>query len=88
MENHSPPIASGSSGGTSESGGSAASTHEAAAQTIRDFLAWLEACKGLRLCEAFKPRYDWYTPVPFNCEHLTREFLGSAKTPAEPNNQE
>jgi len=48
------------------------------AQTLREFLAWLELSKGLRLCESFKPQYDWYMPVPTNVEHLAHEFLGTS----------
>lgn len=52
-------------------------------QTIRQFLAWLEQSKGLRLCQAFKPQYDWYIPALTNQDGLAREFL-AIKTSADP----
>ena len=52
---------------------------EALARLIGEFLAWLELNKGLRLCEAYKPQYDWYVPIPTNAGTLALEFLeGSA----------
>lgn len=53
---------------------------ERVAQTISAFLAWLETDKGLRLCEAFKPQYDWYSPVAVSHTRLARQFLGDAPT--------
>ena len=50
---------------------------EGTARTIGDFLEWLETSRGLRLCVAFKPQYDWYVPVPANIGALAREFLGN-----------
>lgn len=47
----------------------------ALAQAINEFLAWLELTKGMRLCAAFRPQYDWYMPVPTNGEGLALEFL-------------
>jgi hypothetical protein len=52
--------------------------HEGVAQTISAFLAWLETDKGLRLCEAFKPQYDWYSPVAVSHKCLARQFLRDA----------
>lgn len=54
---------------------------EGVAQTISAFLAWLETDKGLRLCEVFKPQYDWYSPVAVNHTRLVRQFLGDATDP-------
>lgn len=51
---------------------------EVMAQTISAFLAWLETDRGLRLCAAFKPQYDWYSPVPVSHTRLARQFLGDA----------
>lgn len=48
-------------------------------RAIHEFLVWLERSKGLRLCEPFKPQYDWYTPVPTNPERLAREFFGDTR---------
>ena len=53
-------------------------------RTINEFFKWLETSKGLRLCEAFKPKYDWYVPVPANLKSLTREFLGKGELPESP----
>lgn len=44
-------------------------------QTLQDFLAWVEQSKGLSLCEAFKPQYDWYMPTIISKQSLVREFL-------------
>ncbi len=52
---------------------------EALVRVIGEFLAWLELNKGLRLCEAYKPQYDWYVPIPTKAGPLALEFLeGSA----------
>lgn len=40
------------------------------------FLDWLETQKGLRLCEAYKPQYEWYTPICGNKEELLLQFFG------------
>ena len=40
------------------------------------FLDWLEKQKGLRLCEAYKPQYEWYVPICGNKEELLLEFFG------------
>ena len=53
-------------------------------RTINEFFKWLETSKGLRLCEAYKPKYDWYVPVPANLKSLTREFLGKREMPELP----
>lgn len=44
-------------------------------ETLLEFLAWIEKSRGLKLCEAFKPQYDWYMPVILNKEKLAQEFL-------------
>jgi hypothetical protein len=49
------------------------------AQTMHDFLVWLEQTKALTLCHPFKPQYDWYMPAFSNKEKLVREFLGKPK---------
>lgn len=61
----------------------AAGRREELVQTIDEFLSWLESSKGLRLCEAFKPQYDWYSPVLANKRSLAREFLGKRATPEQ-----
>ena len=53
---------------------------EGAVRTIGDFLEWLETSRGMRLCVAFKPQYDWYVPVPANIGALAREFLGNKES--------
>ena len=45
-------------------------------ETMLEFLLWMEESKGLRLCQAFKPQYDWYMPALGDKERLAREFLG------------
>lgn len=52
---------------------------EQLAQTLHDFLVWLEQSKALTLCHPFKPQYDWYMPAFSNKEKLVREFLGKPK---------
>ncbi|MBS4095527.1 MAG: hypothetical protein KGZ83_01645 [Sulfuricella sp.] len=44
--------------------------------TITSFLNWMEKQKGLRLCEAYKPQYEWYTPICGSKEELALEFFG------------
>jgi hypothetical protein len=50
------------------------------AQAMLEFLVWLEQAKGLTLCRAFKPQYDWYMPALSNKEKLAREFLGNNRS--------
>lgn len=50
--------------------------------TLLEFLVWIEHSKGLTLCHAFKPQYDWYMPSFANKEQLARDFL-SSKAPAK-----
>jgi len=45
------------------------------AQSMFDFLVWLEENKGLTLCSAFKPQFDWYMPAMANKERLAHEFI-------------
>lgn len=52
-----------------------ATSREEMARTILAFLAWLEQTKELRLCQAFKPQYDWYMPAYSDQGELAREFL-------------
>ncbi len=40
------------------------------------FLEWLEKQKGLRLCAAYKPQYEWYAPICTSKEELLLEFFG------------
>jgi hypothetical protein len=56
------------------------------AETMLEFPLWIESSRGLLLCQAFKPRYDWYIPALANKAELTREFLGTrtATDPDEP----
>jgi len=49
-------------------------------ESMREFLIWLEEYKGLTLCHAFKPQFDWYMPALANKEALVHEFLGSNKS--------
>ena len=57
------------------------------AETMLEFLLWMEESKGLRLCQAFKPQHDWYMPALADVERLAREFLGmkAATGPDKPN---
>ncbi|MDP2433909.1 MAG: hypothetical protein Q8O33_18080 [Pseudomonadota bacterium] len=48
-------------------------------RTMLAFLAWLEQTKELRLCQAFKPQYDWYMPAYSDKGELAREFLHNRK---------
>lgn len=66
---------------------SAGSGPEEMTQTILAFLAWLEQTKQLRLCQAFKPQYDWYMPAYSDKGKLAREFLGKRRAAdfAQPN---
>ncbi len=59
-------------------------------QAILEFLVWIENIKGLTLCQAFKPQYDWYMPAFDNKERLAREFLAKqpASTPQETQGEE
>lgn len=50
-------------------------------QIITDFLKWVEQEKGLVLCEPYKPKYDWYTPVLFQPKHLAAAFLAARRIP-------
>lgn len=45
------------------------------ARSMIDFLVWLEENKGLTLCSAFKPQFDWYMPAMANKERLVHEFI-------------
>ena len=45
------------------------------AQSMFDFLVWLEENKKLVLCAAFKPQFDWYMPAFANKERLVHEFM-------------
>ncbi len=51
------------------------SSNEGMAETLHDFLTWLEQNKGLTLCNAFRPQFDWYMPAFANKEKLAHEFL-------------
>ncbi len=51
---------------------------EAAVRGMLEFLQWIEKSKGLTLCQAFKPQYDWFVPAFANKERLAREFLAMA----------
>jgi hypothetical protein len=54
------------------------------AETMLEFLVWIESSKGLTLCQAFKPQYDWYIPALTNKTELAHEFLGmKAATPPD-----
>lgn len=55
-------------------------------QLLRDFLEWAEREKGLVLCEAYKPKYDWYTPIAYHSRSLVEKFLegGRHAQPALP----
>lgn len=60
---------------------------EELAKAMHEFLVWIEYAKGLTLCQAFKPQYDWYMPAFANKENLAREFLGTWEAAAlEPPN--
>jgi hypothetical protein len=54
---------------------------QASEQTLFEFLEWIEQTKGLTLCQAFKPQYDWYMPAFANKEKLAHEFLGKQPSP-------
>jgi len=56
-------------------------------ETMLEFLVWIENSRGLMLCQAFKPQYDWYMPALGDKERLAREFLGmkAATGPDKPN---
>ena len=45
------------------------------AESMFNFLVWLEENKNLLLCAAFKPQFDWYMPAFANKERLVREFM-------------
>jgi hypothetical protein len=49
-------------------------------RALLDFLKWAEQSKGLALCQAFKPQYDWYMPTITSKENLVREYLGKTAT--------
>jgi hypothetical protein len=49
------------------------------AEAMHEFLTWLEQNKGLTLCHAFKPQYDWYMPAFANKQKLAHEFLGNVR---------
>ena len=55
-------------------------------QLLRDFLEWAQQEKGLVLCEAYKPKYDWYTPIAYHSRILVEKFLdgGMHARPALP----
>ena len=57
------------------------------AETMREFLLWIEKSKDLMLCQAFKPQYDGYMPALADKERLARKFLGkrAATGPDKPN---
>ncbi len=44
-------------------------------QMLREFLIWLDKSRGLTLCRAFKPEYDWYMNAFADTEALAHEFL-------------
>jgi len=52
--------------------------HDELAQSMFDFLVWLEENKKLMLCAAFKPQFDWYMPTFANKERLVHEFMHEA----------
>lgn len=58
---------------------SARARREEVALALLEFLAWIEKSKGLVLCQAFKPQYDWYMPAFANNENLVRDFLGKSR---------
>jgi hypothetical protein len=45
------------------------------AQSMFNFLVWLEENKKLVLCTAFKPQFDWYMPAFAKKERLVHEFM-------------
>ena len=45
------------------------------ARLMIDLLVWLEENKGLTLCTAFKPQFDWYMSALANKERLVHEFI-------------
>ena len=44
-------------------------------QLLCDFLEWAQQEKGFVLCEAYKPKYDWYTPIHYHSRILVEKFL-------------
>jgi hypothetical protein len=46
-------------------------------QAMHEFLLWLEHTKGLKLCNPFKPQYDWYMPSFISKQKLAREYLNA-----------
>jgi hypothetical protein len=50
------------------------------ARSMIDFLVWLEENKGLTLCSAFKPQFDWYMPALANKERLVHEFIAEQRS--------
>ena len=55
-------------------------------QLLCDFLEWAQREQGLVLCEAYKPKYDWYTPIAYHSRILVEKFLdgGMRAQPAPP----
>ena len=51
---------------------------------ICDFLKWVEHEKGLVLCEPYKPKYDWYTPITYHLKGFVMEFLSEKAQPLLP----
>ena len=49
---------------------------EELAAMLTGFLNWLEMSRGMTLCQAFKPEFDWYMPTLINKAKLAHEFLG------------
>jgi hypothetical protein len=49
--------------------------HDELAQSMFNFLVWLEENKKLVLCSAFKPQFDWYMPAFAKKERLVHEFM-------------
>jgi hypothetical protein len=56
-------------------------------RTLSEFLTWIENSKGLTLCQAFQPQYDWYMRAFANKENLAKEFLRTRR-PADPDQQD
>lgn len=47
---------------------------------LLEFLQWLEQTQGLVLCQAYKPKYDWYTPSGACTRDLASAFLGKQES--------
>ncbi|MEO6145986.1 MAG: hypothetical protein ABIT70_02845 [Sulfuriferula sp.] len=53
----------------------AALSNDPSQHMICDFLKWAEREKGLTLCEPYKTKYDWYTPIAYHPGTLVVAFL-------------